>query len=92
MCIRGVRQDRFADRQRGHGVGGGGEPGSAGYHAARACSMGAIAGEGAKTAMAPAGGFGGGSGAGDGLNTAPLGPETSLLTTPRHFRDRPVDR
>ena len=54
--------------------------------------MGAIAGEGAKTAMAPAGGFGGGSGAGDGLNTAPLGPETSLLTTPRHFRDRPDDR
>jgi hypothetical protein len=57
--------------------------------------MGAIAGEGAKAAMAPAGGFGGGSGAGDGLNTAPLGPETSqqpFLTTPRHFRDRPDDR
>jgi hypothetical protein len=43
---------------------------------------------GAKAATAPAGGFGGGSGAGDGLNTAPLGVETSqppFLTTPQHF-------
>jgi hypothetical protein len=32
-------------------------------------------------------GFGGGSGAADGLNTAPLGADTSqqqLLTTPQH--------
>jgi len=32
-------------------------------------------------------GFGGGSGAADGLNAAPLGPDTSqqtLLTTPQH--------
>jgi len=39
-------------------------------------------------------GFGGGSGAADSLNTAPLSADTSqpLLTTPQHAWVRPDDR
>jgi hypothetical protein len=53
----------------------------------RACSMGDMGRRGAKAATAPAGGFGGGSGAADSLSTAPLGADTSqppFLTTPQH--------